>query len=81
MKLTVPKKVSKVVHFTDFYLLACRVYSHFEFELKNSNTIFTVSKIQAMRKLNNPSTEEILVISFAGLFLTEVKKLARMITS
>ena len=28
------KKVSKVVHFTDFFLRAFNVYSHFEFELK-----------------------------------------------
>ena len=50
MKLTRFKKVAKVAHFTDFFLHACSVYSHFEFELKNNNTIFTVSKIQAMRK-------------------------------
>ena len=34
MKLTHLKKVSKVVHFTGFFLCACKVYSHFEFELK-----------------------------------------------
>ena len=33
-----------------------------------NNTIFTVPKIQAMRKLNNPTTT-----SFAGLFLTVVR--------
>ena len=33
-KLILLKKVSKVVHFTDFFLHACKVYSHFEFELK-----------------------------------------------
>ena len=33
-----------------------------------NNTIFTVPKIQAMRKLNNPTTT-----SFTGLFLTVVR--------
>ena len=34
MKLTLLKKVSKVVHFTDLFLRECSVYRHFEFELK-----------------------------------------------
>ena len=34
MKLTLLKKVSRVFHFTDFFLCMCSVYSHFEFELK-----------------------------------------------
>ena len=38
------------------------LYSHFEFELKNNDTIFTESEIQTMRKLNNPTTA-----TFTGL--------------
>ena len=34
MKLTLLKKESEVVHFTDFFLRECNVYSNFEFELK-----------------------------------------------
>ena len=34
MKVTLIKKVSKGVRFTDFFLHACSMYSHFEFELK-----------------------------------------------
>ena len=34
MKLFFPKKVSKVVHFTDLFLRVCSLYSHFEFKLK-----------------------------------------------
>ena len=51
MKLTLLKKVSKVVLFTDFFLCLCSVKSHFVFELKNNDTIFTVSKIQTMAKI------------------------------
>ena len=68
MKLTLLKKVSKVVHFTDFFLCACSMYSYLEFKLKNNNTIFTVSKIQTMKKLNNPMTT-----LFTELFLTIVR--------
>ena len=45
------KKSLKVVHFTDFFLCECSMYSHFEFELKNKNTILMVSKIQTNREL------------------------------
>ena len=34
MKLTLLRKVSKIVHFTDFFLCRCSMYSHFEFEWK-----------------------------------------------
>ena len=34
MKLTLLKKISKVVHFTDFFLCKLSGYSNFEFELK-----------------------------------------------
>ena len=34
MKLTILRKVSKIVHFTDFFLCRCSMYSHFEFEWK-----------------------------------------------
>ena len=56
MKLTLLKEASKVVHFTDFFLGACSVYSHFEFKLKNNDTTFQVSKIQTMTKLYNLTT-------------------------
>ena len=68
MKLTLFKNVAKVVHFTDFFLIcACSVYSHFEFELKNNNTMFTVPEIQIIRKLN------LITIMFTGLFLMAVR--------
>ena len=62
MKLTLLKKVSKVVHFTDFFLCAAVYTAILSLNWKNSNTMFTVSKIQAVRKLNNPTTT-----SFVGL--------------
>ena len=34
MKLTLLIKAPKVIHFTDFFLCACSMYSHFESELK-----------------------------------------------
>ena len=46
MKLTLFKK--EVVHFTEFVLCACSMYSCSEFELKKNNTIFTVSEIQTI---------------------------------
>ena len=57
MKLTLFKKASKVVNFTDFFPQ--------EFL---ENTILMVSKIQTMRKLSNTTTT-----SFAGLSLTIVR--------
>ena len=70
MKSTILKKVSKVVHFTDFFLGECIMCSYFEFKLKkkNNNTISTISKIQTMKILNNPTTT-----SLAVLFLTVVR--------
>ena len=54
MELTLSKNVSKVVHFTHFFL--------------RNNNIFMISKIQTMRKLNNPT-----ITPFAVLFLTLVR--------
>ena len=34
LKLILIKKLSKVIQFTHFFLRACSVYSHFQFELK-----------------------------------------------
>ena len=68
MKLTLLRKVSKIVHFTDFFLCRCSMYSHFEFEWKNNNTMLMVSKIQTVSKLINPITT-----LFAALFLTVVR--------
>ena len=48
LKLTLFKKVSKVVHLTDFFLYMCSMYSHSEFKLINNNTIFTLSEIQTI---------------------------------
>ena len=55
MKLTLLSEISKVVHFAHLFLCVYIMYSHFEFELKNDDTMFTVSEIQTVRKLNNPT--------------------------
>ena len=69
MKLTLLRKVLKVVPFTHFFFLCMSsVYSHFEFELTNNGTIFTVSEIQTMRKLYNLTTT-----SFTGLSLIIIR--------
>ena len=66
-KLTLLIKVSKAVHFTDFLVHA--VYTAILSSIwKNNNTIFTISKIQTMRKLNNLTTT-----LFVWFFLTIVR--------
>ena len=60
--------LSKVVHFIDFFLCECSVYSHIELELEKKNNILMVSEIQTMRKLIN-----LTMTLFAGLFLIFVR--------
>ena len=61
------KKVSKVIQFTDFFFV--RAASTVIWNLNRKIiTMFIKSKIQAMRKLNNPTTT-----LFAGPFLTIVR--------
>ena len=65
MKLTLLKSCS-LYRFFFFLRAACTAI--LSLNLKNNNTMFTISKTQAMRKLNNPTTT-----SFAGLFFTVVR--------
>ena len=61
-KLTLLAKTSK---FTDFFFVSAACTAILSSNWKNNNTIVTVSKIQTMRKLSNPSTT-----SLPGSFLS-----------
>ena len=68
LKLTFFKKHQILFTSQIFLLCECSTYSHFQFKFKKNNTILKVSKIQSMRKLNDPTTTLL-----AGLFLTVVR--------
>ena len=68
MKLTLLRKVSKIVHFTDFFFVGAACTAILNSNGKNNNTMLMVSKIQTVSKLINPITT-----LFAALFLTVVR--------
>ena len=70
VKFTLHKKVWKEKLFPSQIFFSCVQYvqAFWVQNWKNNSTIFMVSEIQAVRKLNNPTTT-----SFAGFFLTIVR--------
>ena len=67
-KLTLIKKGQKMYTSHIFFFVRGACTAILSLSWKNNNTIFTVSGIQTIRKLNNPTT-----ILFAGLILIVVR--------
>ena len=66
MKVNLLKKYQKLFTSQNFFFMCAVCTMILILNLKNNN-IFTVSKIQTMRKLNNPTTTPI-----AGFFLPQL---------